>query len=81
MALFIEIVVDPGAARDPEVTAVLAEICPVNIFERDRDGALRIVEDNVDECTLCELCLGVGTPGQVRVLRLYDNRRPLERTP
>ena len=81
MALFVEIQVDPQGAADPELVKKLVEACPVDIFARDDDGALQIVDANVDECTLCELCLAVGKPGQVRVLKLYDEARPLERSP
>ncbi len=80
MALFIGIVVDPEAARSAELVKQLCEACPVDIFARSKDGALRIDDANVDECTLCELCLAVGNPGQVRVLKLYDDARPLERS-
>jgi hypothetical protein len=38
-----------------------------------------IVEKNLDECTLCELCLAVGAPGQVKVAKLYDGGALLER--
>ena len=69
-------------ARQPpcRFRSKLVESCPVDIFKADADGALEIVEQNVDECTLCELCLGVGEPGQVQVLKLYADRAPLERS-
>jgi ferredoxin-like protein FixX len=80
MALFIEVEVDIAAARDPEIARKLAEVCPVDIFDQDGAGALAIAEPNLDECTLCELCLAAAPPGSVRVLKLYDDRRPLERS-
>jgi NAD-dependent dihydropyrimidine dehydrogenase PreA subunit len=80
VALFIELVIAPEAAKNPETVARLVESCPVDIFKAAANGALEIVEKNVDECTLCELCLAVGTPGQVQVLKLYDDRAPLERS-
>lgn len=79
MALFIEIGVDRAVRDDPALVAKLVEVCPVDIF-RQRDGALEIVDANVDECTLCELCLGVGARGQVEVRKLYDEGRPLQRS-
>ncbi|HUI26733.1 MAG TPA: hypothetical protein VL403_11680 [Candidatus Kryptonia bacterium] len=57
----------------------LVEVCPVNIFAQANDGGLHIVEKNLDECTLCELCLDVGKPGSVRVRRLYGEKEVLER--
>lgn len=76
MALFIEVEVEPAARRDPEVARKLAECCPVDIFAQASNGGVEIVEGNLDECTLCELCLDAA-PGKVRVLKLYDDRRPL----
>jgi NAD-dependent dihydropyrimidine dehydrogenase PreA subunit len=31
-----------------------------------------IVEENLDECVLCELCIEAAPPGTVRVKKLYD---------
>ena len=69
--LFIDVQVDPAAANDPEVTRKLAEACPVDIFEAG-DAGLRIVEENLDECVLCDLCLAAAPKGSVRVLKLYE---------
>jgi NAD-dependent dihydropyrimidine dehydrogenase PreA subunit len=79
VALFIEVRVSAEAAGDPALAKKLAEVCPVGIFGVDASGKGQIVEKNVDECTLCELCLAVGKPGDVQVLKLYDDNRPLER--
>ncbi len=79
MALFIELEVSPAAASDPEIVKKLVEVCPVNIFARADTGALQIVEKNLDECTLCELCLTAAPPGTVRVKRLYGDKEVLER--
>jgi NAD-dependent dihydropyrimidine dehydrogenase PreA subunit len=70
-AIFIGIEVDDDVARDAEVVAKLEEVCPVDIYAQDEDGTLRIVEQNVDECVLCELCLDASPPGAVKVLKLY----------
>ncbi len=69
--LFIDVRVDPEVARDPELAAKLAEVCPVNIFAADEDG-LRIVEEELDECVLCDLCLGVVPAGKLTILKLYE---------
>jgi len=45
---------------------------PVNIFALEKDGRLRIVEENLDECVLCELCIQAAPAGKVRVLKLYE---------
>ena len=77
-ALFINVEVDASVASDPTLAAKLAEVCPVDIF-KSGPGGLSIVEKNLDECTLCELCLAVGAPGQVKVKKLYDGGALLER--
>ena len=79
MGLFIDVKLSPQAAADPAVSRKLAEVCPVGIFAADASGKGEVVEKNVDECTLCELCLAVGKPGQVVVRKLYDDSAPLER--
>jgi NAD-dependent dihydropyrimidine dehydrogenase PreA subunit len=59
------------APGDAALAARLAEICPVDIYA-DAGGRVAIVEDNVDECILCDMCVGAAPPGAVRVHRLYD---------
>jgi NAD-dependent dihydropyrimidine dehydrogenase PreA subunit len=71
MALFIDVEVAPTAAKDPAVAKKLVEVCPVNIFALKNDAA-QIVEANLDECTLCELCLEAAPPGSVRVKKRYS---------
>ena len=68
---FIDIKIDPKVASDPELAKKLEEVCPVSIFAAT-DSGVEVVEENLDECTLCELCLAVGSPGQVVVKKLYD---------
>jgi len=70
--LFIAVEVDAALAADPALAAKLAEVCPVDIFEQNEDGTLRIMEEHLDECVLCELCLRVVPAGTVRVIKLYD---------
>ncbi len=71
-ALFINVEVDPSVAADRELAAKLAEVCPVDIFAQAEDGTLRIVEENLDECVLCELCINATPPGTVTVIKLYS---------
>jgi len=71
--IFIAVEVDDQAAADPELAAALSEACPVDIYaQRDGDG-LQIVQDNLDECVLCRLCLDASPPGAVKVIKLYDD--------
>jgi NAD-dependent dihydropyrimidine dehydrogenase PreA subunit len=72
MALFIAVEVDPKVARDGAIAKKLVEACPVDIFDQAADGSLAIVEENLDECTLCDLCVQAAPPGSVRIRKLYD---------
>jgi NAD-dependent dihydropyrimidine dehydrogenase PreA subunit len=76
--VFIRVEVAEGAGSDAQLARRLEEACPVDIFTAD-DGAVRIVEENLDECVLCELCLDAAPPGAVRVVKLYDGGAALER--
>ena len=80
MALFIEVKIDPELAKNTELCSKLVEACPVDIFAQDSGGSLEILDENLDECTLCELCLAVGEPGQVRIAKLYDDGAELRRS-
>ena len=70
--IFIAVEVDDAAAADTELARRLTEACPVDIFAQGGDGALEIVEQNLDECVLCRLCLDAAPDGVVRIIKLYD---------
>ena len=70
-ATFIGIEVDDAAAGDPAIASKLAETCPVDIYA-DVGGRVELVERNLDECILCDMCVAVAPPGTVAVHRLYD---------
>ena len=70
--MFIDVRVDPKVASDPALAKKLTEVCPVNIFAQEKDGRLRIVEENLDECVLCELCIQAAPAGTVEVIKLYE---------
>ena len=69
--VFIDVAVDPSVASDAEVARKLEDACPVDIFEAG-DGGVRVVETNLDECVLCDLCLEAAPQGAVRVIKLYE---------
>lgn len=69
---FIGVEVDDAAAADAELARRLTEACPVDIFAQRDDGTLEIVEQNLDECVLCRLCLDASPAGAVKVIKLYD---------
>jgi NAD-dependent dihydropyrimidine dehydrogenase PreA subunit len=72
MAMFIRVDVDNSAvASTAGLADKLVEVCPVKIFKLgSKPGTIDIVEDNVDECTLCDLCMQ-ATEG-VKVVKLYE---------
>ena len=70
--MFIDVQVDAKVAADPALAKKLTDVCPVNIFAQEKDGRLRIVEENLDECVLCDLCVQAAPTGTVRVIKLYE---------
>ena len=74
---FIGVEVDDSAAGDTELARKLAEACPVDIYAATESG-VDIVEENLDECVLCGLCLDASPPGTVKVIKLYDDGALLE---
>jgi len=68
---FIDVEVAEDIRSDAEIAKKLEDACPVDIFAA-RDGSVDVVEENLDECVLCELCIAAAPPGKVRVLKLYD---------
>ena len=74
---FIDVALTDEARKDSELAKKLEEACPVDIFAA-RDGGTEIVEENLDECVLCGLCLDASPPGAVKVIKLYDGGALLE---
>ena len=69
--VFIEVEVDASIQGDTAVAAKLEEVCPVDIF-KNAGGQVEVVDENVDECVLCKLCLEAAPAGTVHVRKLYD---------
>ncbi len=74
MGLFIRIDLDEAIVRETEgLAAKLVEVCPVKIFANGSEpNTVSIVDDNVDECTLCDLCMQASPEG-VKVVKLYKS--------
>ena len=70
-ATFIGIEVDDSVTGDAELAQKLEDACPVDIFA-NAEGRLEIVEQNIDECILCELCIQAAPAGAVQVHKLYS---------
>jgi ferredoxin-like protein FixX len=69
--IFIDVEVADDARDDAALAQKLEDACPVDIYA-NRDGHVEVVEENLDECVLCELCTNAAPAGKVRVLKLYD---------
>jgi NAD-dependent dihydropyrimidine dehydrogenase PreA subunit len=68
---FIDVQVDATAGADAELAKKLEGVCPVDIFTAG-DAGVEIVEHNLDECVLCELCINAAPAGAIRIIKLYS---------
>jgi NAD-dependent dihydropyrimidine dehydrogenase PreA subunit len=69
--VFIDVELDDSIRGDAELAKRLEDACPVDIYAA-RDGGVDVVEENLDECILCELCVKTAPAGMLRVRKLYD---------
>ena len=69
--LFIDVAIDDSVVEDAELAQKLEDACPVDIYAND-GGRVKVVDENLDECVLCELCTKAAPAGKLRVLKLYD---------
>jgi NAD-dependent dihydropyrimidine dehydrogenase PreA subunit len=69
--VFIDVEIDDSIRDEPELGKKLEEACPVDIFSA-ANARVEVVEENLDECVLCELCVRAAPPGKLRVRKLYD---------
>jgi NAD-dependent dihydropyrimidine dehydrogenase PreA subunit len=69
--LFIDVEVDDQIRDQADIAQKLEDACPVDIY-KNAGGHVEIVEPNLDECVLCELCINAAPKGTVRVKKLYD---------
>ena len=73
---FIAVEVDDHVAGDRELAVRLKDACPVDIFAVGDQGAVQLVDKNLDECVLCRLCLDAvesDPTHPVKIIKLYDN--------
>jgi NAD-dependent dihydropyrimidine dehydrogenase PreA subunit len=73
MGMFIRVELDQEKVRSrPGLAKKLVDVCPVDIYALGKEeNTAVIVEENTDECTLCELCLQAA-PDAARVIKLYE---------
>jgi NAD-dependent dihydropyrimidine dehydrogenase PreA subunit len=70
--VFIDVEIDDAIRCDAELAKKLEDACPVDIYAVDDGGCVDVVEPNLDECVLCELCINAAPAGRLRVRKLYD---------
>ena len=69
--VFIDVEIDESIAGDAELAKKLEEVCPVDIFTA-AGGRVETVEENLDECVLCNLCVDASPQGTIEIKRLYE---------
>ncbi|MCH2658440.1 MAG: ferredoxin family protein [Dehalococcoidia bacterium] len=70
-AMFISIAIEDSVHKDQELCNRLVSMCPVDIFEISEKSQLITVEENLDECTLCNLCIEASSDEQIKIEKLY----------
>jgi NAD-dependent dihydropyrimidine dehydrogenase PreA subunit len=70
-AMFIRVDIKDSVQDDPVLCKQLVEVCPVDIFRVNDAGHVYTVDENLDECTLCDLCIDAARPDQIDVVKLY----------
>ncbi len=71
MGEFIEIEIDPAKCVGIKACGECVRVCPVNIFE-EAEKAPVVVEENEDECLLCNLCVEDCHPGAIMIRKCYE---------
>ncbi len=71
MSEFIQVTVIEDRCTGIGSCGKCLQVCPVNIFGSEEDCPL-IIEENQDECTLCDLCLVECAPDAVVLRKLYE---------
>jgi len=71
MGEFIKIRIDEIKCRGIADCGQCEKLCPVNIFEAAGEIP-DIVDENEDECTLCDLCLNGCETDAIEIIKLYE---------
>jgi ferredoxin len=79
MGEFIKIEIDSGKCAGIDDCGRCIQVCPVNIFMKSGDVPVA-VEENEDECTLCQLCIEACRPRAVIIHKLYESKEKDEIT-
>jgi len=77
VGIFIEINLE-NDRLSLELRQRLVSVCPVDIFKTE-DQLVAACPEQVDECTLCELCLDIAPAGALTIRKLYSDQHLVSR--
>ncbi|MDP2952359.1 MAG: 4Fe-4S binding protein [Chloroflexota bacterium] len=69
--MFIELRIDEPACHRAGPCRLCHEVCPVDVFALKGDKMI-VLEENQDECTLCDLCLQRCPTRAITLVKLYE---------
>ena len=69
--VFIDIEVDASVPRETPARMEAPGSLPSRHLPGDR-GGVKLVDENLDECVLCYLCVDASPKGAIRVVKLYE---------
>ncbi len=80
MSEFIKVTIDDSKCLGTADCGGCIKVCPVNVFQHPPQGTSSapdkevpaVVEENQDECTLCDLCLQECNPRAILIKKLYE---------
>ena len=72
MSEFIKVKIDFPTCVGIAECGGCVKVCPVNIFGKEGDDP-SVIENNEDECTLCDLCIQACTPKAITIRKLYED--------
>ncbi len=70
MGLFVRVKIDRSRFTTQQERELCARSCPVDALKAT-DVGIEVVEENEDECILCDLCVRNAPAGAVEVVRTY----------
>lgn len=70
--MFIELKIDDSKCRSAQPCDKCVTGCPVDLFVAS-SGVAGVDRENLDECTLCDICLQTCPSAAITVVKLYEN--------